>query len=69
MNQNVSKTEKEGRIAPGTPEDLRMTIDNLNQFWSAKIKAMELYNKSGELVDSTANTRSVCHTDGTTDGD
>lgn len=48
-------------------EDLKLTIQNLNEFWANKLKAIDLHAKTGELADGTADTHSVCHVDGTTD--
>jgi hypothetical protein len=48
-------------------DDLKLTVKNLNKFWANKLKAIDLYIKTGDLADGTANTISVCHIDGTTD--
>jgi hypothetical protein len=52
---------------PGSPEDIKLTIETLQQFFAEKLKAVELYQKSGAVAAGTANTQSVCHVDGTTD--
>lgn len=54
---------------PGSPEDLALTLKLMNEFFSEKLKAIELYQRTGNAVAGTDNTRSVCHVDGTTDGD
>lgn len=58
----AEKTEP--RVRPGSPEDLKLTFENLQAFFAAKLTMME----SGiEVEGGTANTHSVCHVDGTTD--
>lgn len=52
----------------GSPEDLKLTIDILQKFFAEKLKAVELYD-AGQRVLGTCPTYSVCHVDGTTDGD
>ncbi len=60
----------EGVFAPGSPEDVMQILQNLNHFFSNKIKAIELYRQGGnEMRAETSGTRSVCHIDGVDDGD
>jgi len=61
--------DQKGQPKPGSPEDLALTVKILNEFFSAKLKAADLFGRGGELAEGTANTQSVCHVDGTTDGD
>ena len=64
----MSEPEQGKTFAPGSLEDLKLTMSNLQEFMSAKIKAAETHKGAGPVVASTI-TRSVCHVDGTTDGD
>lgn len=54
--------------SPGSPEDIKQTLENLQQFIAEKLKAIQLH-QAGAAVAGTSPTRSVCHVDGTTDGD
>jgi hypothetical protein len=65
MSDSQAKGET---FQPGTPEDVRLTYKILNEFFSAKLKATDLYHAKGEASPATA-TKSVCNVDGTTDGD
>lgn len=55
--------------APGSQEDLALTVKIMQEFFASKLKAIDLHKNKGERFASTDNTRSVCHVDGTTDGD
>ena len=55
-------------IVPGSPEDIKLTLENLQQFFSNKLKAIDMHAR-GETVLATSNTHSICHVDGTTDPD
>jgi hypothetical protein len=66
-------SEEVGEVyPPGSPEDLAQVLWNLNQFFTNKVKAIELYRQGlhDDLrASSTNGTFSVCHIDGTDDGD
>lgn len=53
-------------LKPGSPEDIKLTLENLQAFFTAKLKAIDMHGK-GIAFDGTANTHSICHIDGTTD--
>ena len=64
--------EEPGEVyPPGSPEDLAQILYNLNEFFTNKVKAIELYKQGihQDIRSTTAGTRSVCHIDGTDDGD
>ena len=66
----MSDEGKSGKsFPPGSPEDLRLTLEILQEFFAAKLKAADLHQGPGAVAEGTANTLSVCHVDGTTDGD
>lgn len=67
----AGKDEEPGEVyVPGSPEDLAQILYNLNEFFTNKVKAIESYRQGlRELRQETAGTRSVCHIDGTDDGD
>lgn len=68
----MANIEEAGEIyTPGSPEDLTQMLQNLNQFFTNKIKSIELYQQGQTMrpADETGSTRSVCHVDGVDDGD
>lgn len=57
-------------FTPGSPEDVQQLMGLLNEFISAKIQAIDLYNNGQATTsNSTGGTKSACHSDGVNDGD
>ena len=55
---------------PGSVEDIKQMLENLNQFFTNKIRAIELHQQGQQMrPNETGSTRSVCHVDGVDDGD
>jgi hypothetical protein len=54
---------------PGSPEDVKLMLHVLNQFFTNKIRRIELYARKLPDGGGTRGTRSVCHIDGTDDPD
>lgn len=56
---------------PGSPEDLLLMTQVLNQFFASKLRATELWQRgvTDEMMASTGSTKSICHVDGKDDGD
>lgn len=69
MTQFKESNQQGETFTPGSLDDLRLTTQILQNFWSEKVKAAELYQRTGELAAGTQDTKSICHVDGTTDSD
>lgn len=68
----TTSSEEPGEVyTPGSPEDMRQVLENLNQFFTNKLRSIELYQQGGgqNMRPETSGTRSVCHIDGVDDGD
>jgi hypothetical protein len=64
------KLEPGVEYPPGSPEDLQLMIRLLNQFFTSKLRAIELFQKGvRDGGTTTGSTKSVCHIDGKDDGD
>jgi hypothetical protein len=70
MARNVqSKYEAPAAPVPGSHEDIEVLLEVLHGFFGEKLKAAQLYRKTGRVAQGTFGTQSVCDIDGTTDGD
>lgn len=64
-----AKYETPPSLVPGSQEDIEIALDVLHGFFAEKLKAAQLFRKTGQLAQGTSGTQSACHIDGTTDGD
>lgn len=63
------KYETPPLLVPGSQEDIEIALEILQGFFAEKLKAAQLFRKTGQVAQGTSGTQSVCHIDGTTDGD
>ena len=57
-------------VIPGSPEDNAAMTAVLQEFFSNRLKAIQMYQETGRIEPaSTTGTKSQCHTDGCYEGD